>query len=133
MMKRVLVLSVAVVFGLQVGIALAAPTGNPDTGPGCGLGKLAWQNYPHQKTIGVQVLGAAPRTAPSAAAPSGSAAVPPAAPTTDRSGLQRRRTFLPQSIFRILLRIWRKDMGNISPRLQRSWAFRLISNRHSLR
>jgi hypothetical protein len=40
MMKRVLVLSVAVVFGLQVGIALAAPTGNPDTGPGCGLGKL---------------------------------------------------------------------------------------------
>ena len=58
MMKRVLVLSVAVVFGLQVGIALAAPTGNPDTGPGCGLGKLAWQNYPHQKTIGVQVLEA---------------------------------------------------------------------------
>jgi hypothetical protein len=58
MMKRVLVLSVAVLFGLQVGIALAAPTGNPDTGPGCGLGKLAWQNYPHQKTIGVQAMQA---------------------------------------------------------------------------
>jgi len=56
MMKRVLVLTVAVLFALQVGFALAASTGNPDTGPGCGLGKLAWQNYPHQKTIGVQVL-----------------------------------------------------------------------------
>ena len=56
-----------------------------------------------------------------------------------RQDKKRRRVkahpiyILPQSIFRILLRIWRKDMGNISPRLQRSWAFRLISNRHSLR
>ena len=57
-MKRVLVIGVAVLFGLQAGFALAAATGNPDTGPGCGLGKLAWQNYPHQKTIGVQVLEA---------------------------------------------------------------------------
>ncbi len=55
MTKRVLILSVAVLFAFQAGFALAAPTGNPDTGPGCGLGKLAWQNYPHQKTIGVQV------------------------------------------------------------------------------
>jgi hypothetical protein len=58
MMKRVLVISVTLLFGLQAGLALAAATGNPDTGPGCGLGKLAWQNYPHQKTIGVQVLEA---------------------------------------------------------------------------
>ena len=49
MMKRVLVISVAVLFGMQAGFALAAATGNPDTGPGCGLGKLAWQNYPHQQ------------------------------------------------------------------------------------
>jgi hypothetical protein len=56
MLKRVLVLTVALLFGLHAGIALAAATGNPDTGPGCGLGKIAWQNYPHQKTIGVQVL-----------------------------------------------------------------------------
>jgi len=56
MMKRVLVISVALLFGLQAGFVMAAATGNPDTGPGCGLGKLAWQNYPHQKTIGVQVL-----------------------------------------------------------------------------
>jgi hypothetical protein len=58
MMKRVLVTLVAVLFGLQTGFALAAATGNPDTGPGCGLGKIAWQNYPHQKTIGVQVMQA---------------------------------------------------------------------------
>jgi hypothetical protein len=58
MFKRVLVISATVLFGLQAGFALAAATGNPDTGPGCGLGKLAWQNYPHQKTIGVQVLEA---------------------------------------------------------------------------
>lgn len=58
MIKRVLVISLAVLFGLQAGFAMAAATGNPDTGPGCGLGKLAWQNYPHQKTIGVQVLEA---------------------------------------------------------------------------
>ena len=56
MTKRVLLVSVAVLFGLQTGLALAASVGNPDTGPGCGLGKIAWQNYPHQKTIGVQVL-----------------------------------------------------------------------------
>ena len=58
MMKRVLVVSAVVLFGLQAGFAMAAATGNPDTGPGCGLGKLAWQNYPHQKTIGVQVMEA---------------------------------------------------------------------------
>lgn len=58
MLKRVFIVSVAVLFSLQAGFAMAAATGNPDTGPGCGLGKLAWQNYPHQKTIGVQVLEA---------------------------------------------------------------------------
>ena len=57
-MKRVLVILVALLFGLQAGFAMAAATGNPDTGPGCGLGKLAWQNYPHQKTIGVQTMEA---------------------------------------------------------------------------
>jgi len=54
-MKKVIMLGVVGVFvAMQGGFALAA--GNPDTGPGCGLGKLAWQNYPHQKTIGVQLL-----------------------------------------------------------------------------
>lgn len=29
---------------------------NPDTGPGCGLGKLAWGDYKHQKNIAPQVM-----------------------------------------------------------------------------
>ena len=58
MMKRVLMATLAVAFVVaQGGLAMAAE-GNPDTGPGCGLGKLAWQNYPHQKTIAVQTMEA---------------------------------------------------------------------------
>ena len=53
MLKKVLLLSVAVLFGMQAGLAMAA---NPDTGPGCGLGKLAWSDYSHQKNIAPQVL-----------------------------------------------------------------------------
>ncbi|WP_455244846.1 DUF3015 domain-containing protein [Petrachloros mirabilis] len=53
MMKKVLMLSVAVFFGMQAGLAMAA---NPDTGPGCGLGKLAWGDYKGQKEIAPQVL-----------------------------------------------------------------------------
>ena len=33
----------------QVGIAMAY--GNPDTDPGCGLGKLAWSDFNRQKDI----------------------------------------------------------------------------------
>ena len=54
MMKKLVMLSVAVLFvGTQVGLAMAA---NPDTGPGCGLGKLAWGDYKNQKNIAPQVL-----------------------------------------------------------------------------
>ena len=53
MSKKVLVLSMAVLFGTQAGLAMAA---NPDTGPGCGLGKLAWAEYKGQKEIAPQVL-----------------------------------------------------------------------------
>ena len=53
MTKQVLVLSGAVLFGLHAGIAMAA---NPDTGPGCGLGKLVWSDYAHQKNIAPQVM-----------------------------------------------------------------------------
>jgi Protein of unknown function (DUF3015) len=38
----------------QVGIAMAY--GNPDNGPGCGLGKLAWADFKRQKDIAPQVL-----------------------------------------------------------------------------
>lgn len=55
MSKKVLVLSIAVLFGSQAGLAMAA---NPDTGPGCGLGKVLWQDYKGQKEIGPQVLQA---------------------------------------------------------------------------
>ena len=53
MSKKVIMLSVAVLFGMQAGLAMAA---NPDTGPGCGLGKLAWADYAHQKNIAPQVM-----------------------------------------------------------------------------
>lgn len=53
MSKKVLFLSIAVLFGAQAGLAMAS---NPDTGPGCGLGKLAWADYKGQKEILPQVL-----------------------------------------------------------------------------
>ena len=53
MSKKVIMLSVAVLFGMQAGLAMAT---NPDTGPGCGLGKLAWGDYAHQKNIAPQVM-----------------------------------------------------------------------------
>ena len=37
----------------QAGMVMAA---NPDSGPGCGLGKLAWSDYPNQKNIAPQVM-----------------------------------------------------------------------------
>ena len=53
-MKKLVMLSVAAAFAMQGGLALAA--GTPDTGPGCGLGKVVWQNYPNAKTKGAQIL-----------------------------------------------------------------------------
>lgn len=50
--KVVMVIALAGVS--QVGIAMAY--GNPDTGPGCGLGKLAWADFKRQKDIAPQVL-----------------------------------------------------------------------------
>ena len=55
MSKKVLVFSIAVLFGAQAGLAMAA---NPDTGQGCGLGKLVWADYKGQKEIAPQVLQA---------------------------------------------------------------------------
>ncbi len=54
MYKNMLALLAAgVVVGLQAGSAFAV---NPDTGPGCGLGKLAWSDYENQKNIAPQVM-----------------------------------------------------------------------------
>jgi hypothetical protein len=52
-MSRKVILSVAVLFGMQTGLAMAA---NPDTGPGCGLGKLLWADSMKQKEIAPQVM-----------------------------------------------------------------------------
>ena len=50
--KLVMVMALASVS--QMGITMAY--GNPDTGPGCGLGKLAWADFKRQKDIAPQVL-----------------------------------------------------------------------------
>jgi hypothetical protein len=47
---------------IRLGVALlplwAVPAwaAHPDTGPGCGLGKLAWADYQHQRNIAPQVM-----------------------------------------------------------------------------
>jgi hypothetical protein len=50
--KIVMVMALASIS--QTGIAMAY--GNPDTGPGCGLGKLLWSDFKRQKDIAPQVL-----------------------------------------------------------------------------
>jgi hypothetical protein len=50
---------VTVFLVILLGVAqtgLAAALGNPDNGPGCGLGKLAWSDYGGQKQIAPQVF-----------------------------------------------------------------------------
>ncbi len=54
-MKKLGMIAVVGAFvAMQGSFVLAA--GTPDTGPGCGLGKVAWQNYPNAKTKGAQIL-----------------------------------------------------------------------------
>ena len=54
MVKRLAILQLAIVLMFsQTGVALAV---NPDTGPGCGLGKLLWSDYKHPKNIAPQVM-----------------------------------------------------------------------------
>jgi hypothetical protein len=49
MTKKLVILTIAAAFVcVQAAPSLAA---NPDTGPGCGLGKLAWSDYKGQKAI----------------------------------------------------------------------------------
>src|SRR5947209_20546278 len=56
MTKKLILAQVVVAFA--VFSATTALAVNPDTGPGCGLGKLAWADFHHQKNIGPQVLKA---------------------------------------------------------------------------
>ena len=54
MTKKLILLQMVVAFA--VFSAAAALAANPDSGPGCGLGKLAWSDFKHQKNIGPQVF-----------------------------------------------------------------------------
>ena len=53
MLRKLFVVLGAVAVVSQAGLAMAA---NPDTGPGCGLGKLAWADFKNQKNIAPQVM-----------------------------------------------------------------------------
>ena len=53
MLRQLIVALGVVAVASQAGLAMAA---NPDTGPGCGLGKLAWADYKNQKNIAPQVM-----------------------------------------------------------------------------
>lgn len=53
-MKPVAMIALTVILtSVPISRALAA---NPDNGPGCGLGKLAWSDFKRQKDIAPQVL-----------------------------------------------------------------------------
>jgi hypothetical protein len=52
-MGRILTAVLGAVLVVQGGVVFAA---HPDTGPGCGLGKLAWADFKNQKDIAPQVL-----------------------------------------------------------------------------
>ena len=54
-MRNLIALTVAIIFvALQPGYVFATP--NPDTGPGCGLGKMLWEDWKGQKQIMPQVF-----------------------------------------------------------------------------
>lgn len=53
MKTRWFIVFAGVLVGLQAGVAFAV---NPDNGPGCGLGKLAWSDYKSPKNIAPQVM-----------------------------------------------------------------------------
>ena len=53
MNKGLLIALTGVLMGVQAGVAHAV---NPDNGPGCGLGKLAWADYKTPKNIAPQVM-----------------------------------------------------------------------------
>ena len=54
MRKRITILFVVSLICSPTGFALATP--NPDTGPGCGLGKKLWEDWKGQKQIAPQMF-----------------------------------------------------------------------------
>jgi hypothetical protein len=55
-MKTILKGLILLMFASLWPAAIASALGNPDNGPGCGLGKLAWSDYGGQKQIAPQVM-----------------------------------------------------------------------------
>ena len=53
MTKAGILMLTGLLVSLQSGLAFAV---NPDNGPGCGLGKLAWADYKTPKNIAPQVM-----------------------------------------------------------------------------
>jgi hypothetical protein len=53
-MRHLIAMVVIGFVALQAGVAFATP--NPDTGPGCGLGKKLWEGWKGQKQIAPQVF-----------------------------------------------------------------------------
>jgi hypothetical protein len=53
---KVYITMIAAVLASLCQVELASAVGNSDTGPGCGLGKLAWSDYGGQKQIAPQVM-----------------------------------------------------------------------------
>jgi hypothetical protein len=54
MIKAGIVALLGIIYvGIQAGVALAI---HPDSGPGCGLGKIGWAEHKNQKNIAPQVL-----------------------------------------------------------------------------
>ena len=54
-MRNLIAVAIVVsLVALQAGVTVATP--NPDTGPGCGLGKKLWENWKGQKQIAPQMF-----------------------------------------------------------------------------
>ena len=52
-MSKIMLMVLIAALSSMNGLVMAA---NPDTGPGCGLGKILWADYANQKSIAPQVL-----------------------------------------------------------------------------
>jgi hypothetical protein len=99
------------------GVLMAGPVSvvhavNPDNGPGCGLGKLAWADYKTPKNIAPQVMMATTNVT-FGSQTFGSVSAPPAVPTTARSWPGSRRICSSPAPLTRCLKIWRGAAGSI--------------------
>ena len=105
------VMAIALASVGQVGIAMAY--GNPDNGPGCGLGKLAWADFKRQKDIAPQVLMATTNGTFGSQTFGISFGTSAAARMMGKSGRNIRPSSSWQPRSKILQRTWHGDKANI--------------------